>query len=438
MVRVKRFANQLRSNWHWFFATEIISVLAICLLAFTVRMLFSFILFPILAGPLNLGTDPDLFGILTANWVNGHGYVFHEGGELATWRGPGYPLFLAPIYAVFGSVFPAVILVHSLIGAGVSAVVYFIGKRTFGSNVGYIAAFLVAFHPILIWYTPRLRYETFLSLLIALGVLAVLRLHDSRSQRDALLVGFIFGFATLVNQVVIILPLVLLVLIPAIWKRYFTSRRLLTAVLLVMVIIIAPWTVRNYLVSGHIIPVHSGGITQYVKGNYEFEHYDEAPLRSVQLNTMGEDFVARLLGRESDDFDVKSMGVDQALLPYAIDSLRKEPLRLLAKVLTQIPRYWFLSESPLKSNVLASIQTAIAIPAILGLVIIARNRGKGVHLIAVIVYFNLIYAATHVEGRYSAPVVPLVTILAALGLRSAWLTIKEGRRFHGVFRHARS
>jgi hypothetical protein len=37
-------------------------------------------------------------------------------------------------------------------------------------------------------------------------------------------------------------------------------------------------------------------------------------------------------------------------------------------------------------------------------------------LLLVIVYFNLVYAITHAQARYSTPLAPLVCVLAAAGL----------------------
>jgi hypothetical protein len=47
---------------------ETYRVLGISLLALLIRVVFSFVLSPHLAGPLGLGTDSDLFGQLAQNW----------------------------------------------------------------------------------------------------------------------------------------------------------------------------------------------------------------------------------------------------------------------------------------------------------------------------------------------------------------------------------
>ena len=56
--------------------------------------------------------------------------------------------------------------------------------------------------------------------------------------------------------------------------------------------------------------------------------------------------------------------------------------------------------------------------ALVGTLCVLRMRHQfGLMLIATILYFNTIYAATVAQARYSTPVVPYVLILAALGLQ---------------------
>lgn len=401
-------------------------LLGIALLALLVRLVFSFVLFPRLAGPLGLGSDPDLYGQLAQNWVDGKGYTFHDGAGPTTGRGPGYPLLLAAVYVIFGSLFPAAVLVQSLIGSLICLVMYCTAKQVFGSWVGYTAALIGALHPLLIWYTPRLRYEPLLTLLLGLVMFWLLRIRDSQSFKDPLLMGLCLGLAALVNQVVIVLPFLLFAALWPVKACKSTLAKQLIVVLLAMAAIVSPWMARNYLVSGLIIPVHSAGVVQFMKGNYEFEHYHEAPLQSMKLDRMGATYVAQLLGRDPAGLDLLETGLDQALLPDALAFLRDEPGKLLAKIAAQMPRFWYLSESPLKSRFLAAIQVALLLPALVGAFHTILTR-RGCPLLVIILYFNLVYAATHVEARYSTPIAPYVVILAAAGLRMIFDIIRERR-----------
>jgi 4-amino-4-deoxy-L-arabinose transferase-like glycosyltransferase len=407
---------------------EIHFLLRIGLLALLIRVVFSFVVYPQLAGPLGLGVDPDYFGQLAQNWVDGKGYIFYEGGEPTTYRGPGYPLLLAALYLVFGNLLPVAVLAQCLIGALVCVVIYYVGKHLFGPWVGRTSALLATLHPLLIWYSPRLRYEPLLTLLLSLGIFWWLRARDSRSPRDAFLVGLFFGCAALVNQVIILLPLVLFAGSRLLKSQETVLTRQFVIALLTMVAIVAPWTVRNYQVSGEFIPVHSGSVRMFIWGNYEFEHYHEAPLQSGKLMKMGQAHLAQLMGFDPSWFDFRMNGIDEELLPHALSYVRSEPGKLLAKTIVQVPRFWYLSETRLKTWVVAAIQAASLLPAAIGSYLTLRSSWSALPFLLAVAYFNLVYAVTHVEARYSVPIIPFVVILAAVGLRAIVDAVRGLRR----------
>lgn len=413
-------------------------VLVIGLLALLIRLAFCFVLFPRLAGPLALGVDSDQYGRLAVNWADGKGFAFHEGSEPTLYRGPVYPALLASIYVATRSLHPGTEVAQSVIGALTCLLVYFIGRRAFSPWVGYVAALAAAFDPLLIWYSPRLAYEPLLTFLLALAIYSVLPFQESQQVKHAVLMGFCFGLAALANQVVLLLPIVLCAVYLVTTGDRRAAIRQSGVVLLAIALTILPWTVRNYRLTGRLIPVHLGGITQFVKGNFEFEHYAEAPLQLVKLEGIANKEMAELLGIDVTSQDSSpsggiqteppgpskalmnewERGVEDALTPYALATLRDTPDRVLAKMVAQFLRFWYLSESSLKSWGLALIQGFPLMLALVGTLCVLRMRHRfGVMLVATILYFNTIYAATVAQARYSTPVVPYVLILAALGLQ---------------------
>jgi 4-amino-4-deoxy-L-arabinose transferase-like glycosyltransferase len=303
-----------------------------------------------------------------------------------------------------------------------------IGTRVAGVRVGAIAGLLGAFHPLLMWYSSRLQYEYLLTLLLALAILWFLKMTDSGSRLDAVGIGLLLGAASLVNQVVILLPLALWTALFLMWARKAETLFLASITLLTMAAVILPWTARNYLVSGRFIPVHSGGITQFVKGNFEFEFYAQAPLRSVEIARISEAHLAQVLTLP-EQLDVRDEGMDQLLLPHAIAFLRDEPQSMVWKIAGQFPRFWYLSETPLKSYALLAIQLPLLALALMGAVHLLLTKHRPPISVAIllvtIAYFNLVYAATHVEGRYSTPILPFVIVLAAIALAAAIERIRD-------------
>jgi 4-amino-4-deoxy-L-arabinose transferase-like glycosyltransferase len=258
-----------------------------------------------------------------------------------------------------------------------------------------------------------------------LAVFFALRVKDNRQPRDAAFMGLFFGLSALVNQ--ISLPLVLglfLVLLVLQFKEWKALLRPMGLAVGTAIVVILPWMIRNYKeTDGRLIPVHEGGITQFVKGNYEFELYEEAPLRSVELADLASVELAKSLDRDPNNFDVRSEGLDEDLRSHAVDYVQEHPDKLVSKVALQSLRFWYVSETPRKSYIVGAMQLAFILPALLGVYAGLRAREKRhdtLYLLAIVVYFNLVYAATHVEARYSTPVIPIVVIFAASGVVYAY------------------
>lgn len=416
IFRRKESTKKVSAELDWPFRRRGRFLLMMFLLALSLRVAFSFLLFPRLQGSLNLGSDPDLFGQLAMNWVDGRGFEFYTGAS--THRGPGYPSMLAAIYLIFGDLFPASIVAQCIIGALTCLALFFLASRLFDERLAGLAALACAVHPLLIWYTPRLRYEYFLGLVLLLAILWTVRFQQSARRRDALVMGLFFGYGALTNQIVLTLPLVLFPVVLFGMRDRKRVLGLMAIAIIVMMAMVLPWTIRNYLVSGYVIPVHSGGVAQFIKGNWVEDHYSEAPMESDWLDIMSDKYIVDLLGEgvPASQSNIRAMGLDQKLIPYAVDYLANQPDRFIKKVLVQIPRFWFLSETRGKSMAFAAIQFPLIILALIGAWFsLRRNTGARV-LLATILYFNLVYAAIYVEGRYSTPVMPYMILFATLGV----------------------
>jgi hypothetical protein len=105
--------------------------------------------------------------------------------------------------------------------------------------------------------------------------------------------------------------------------------------------------------------------------------------------------------------------------------VRRHPGKLFAKTAEQLPRFWYLSDGPVKSRTLMALEGPLLLLAVVGALSALRGRGRRASavptdvdsLLLVVIYFNVVYAATHVEARYSTPVIPYVIVLAVMGAR---------------------
>lgn len=168
-------------------------------------------------------------------------------GALGTYRAPLYPLFLRSVYSVFGDFnYMAVFVIQGIIGAVTSILMYAAVVRVCHRKAGLIAAAIFAVYPHFIMYNITTLTET-------LGVLCVVTMMliastDITDTRKASALAVATGLGALLKPA-------FLFFVPGFLLT--VRRRRLLIVLLISVI--APWTVRNAVVLRRFVPISETG-----------------------------------------------------------------------------------------------------------------------------------------------------------------------------------
>jgi hypothetical protein len=142
-----------------------------------------------------------------------------------------------------------------------------VGKRLFaGAPSWRLAALIIAVLPNQIAYVPLLSVEIFFEFLLLLGFLLLM----SQSTVGLLASGLIFGVAALTKSQALLLPLVLglpLLVFPPGWPGMRKWFRTVVLAGIGMLVVIVPWTVRNYTVFHTFIPISTNGGYTLLTGN---------------------------------------------------------------------------------------------------------------------------------------------------------------------------
>lgn len=232
---------------------------------------------------------PDLlmeYGVIARNLAEGMGYSY-------TWyTSSGIPVTLPSAYMPPGLVFleygiieifgytiaaaVAIFIIQVLLGV---ACIWLIGKitdRMFGdARISGVARWIVALYPPFIYAAMSFGITT-LIMFVSLGILhSALALADNIQRkkltlRSMILLGASCGLLMLTRgegpPIVLATFAVLAIKLRTIETYRF---RQLLAPLVVAFILIAPWTIRNYLVFDQFIPVSSNGSFNFWRGNNE-------------------------------------------------------------------------------------------------------------------------------------------------------------------------
>ncbi len=211
----------------------------------------------------------------------GQGYAFSQFFQKEYALPPLYPIFLAAVYFIFGPSFLAVRLVEAILGAWLCVLIYKIALRLFNQTTALFAGYFSAAFPHLVFLTGLLYVENIFTLLLALGIWYCLRWQEERKLNLIVMASLMFGLACLGRPVVFAFYPFLAWWTMFVCKGELKQKFIATAtIVLVTILTLMPWTVRNYLIFGKLTPV-SAAAEKYLGESEEF--LDEKIVESLPV-----------------------------------------------------------------------------------------------------------------------------------------------------------
>src|SRR6204780_177470 len=221
-------------------------------------------------------------GRIARSIAQGEGFsnpLFGKTGPTA-WLAPVFPYLLAGIFKIFGVYSKAsaiaALALDCLFSALTCIPIYFIARKHFGMQTAAWAGWAWAFFPYGIYFSADFIWATTLTtLLMTLVFLAALRLESSSRISDWILFGALSGFGASTDPVVLsVAPF----LGAWMWYRRYTQKGRWfapgIAAVLAVVIVTAPWMVRNYRIFHKIVPFRSClGLEVYFGNNQDTWHW---------------------------------------------------------------------------------------------------------------------------------------------------------------------
>ena len=336
---------------------------------------------------------------------------------------PAYPVFLG-LLVPWRSANLTILRVSQAAVASIGCVlVFWLTDRIVGRRAAMAAGAVYALDPLLVIGAGLLYPEAVAALLLPLIVLAAL----NASQMDRLgwsaMSGVLLGLLALLRPVGLILPPVIGGWI-ALTAPGKPERRLahLGALGLAVLLILAPWTLRNYRVHNGLVPVINTG--SHFVGPRDKEEAPSGILSGIasEFWSNPRSFVSRIAGNFLQFWE---------LAPSRMATDNPEKRQQLHDL---DPR---LSVEPLFSRNLRDTVSILSFTlelslALVGLVAVARTRLRAGRMpAALIVAYAAGYAMLVVKLRYRMPVLPLLFLYTGAGaaVLHAWMA----RRGFGIF-----
>jgi 4-amino-4-deoxy-L-arabinose transferase-like glycosyltransferase len=356
-------------------------------------------------------------------------------GKPSAFRPPGYPYLLAGVYKVTGKRWTGGLVLAALLGTLIVLLLYLVAAWAFDRRVALVAAGLAAVFPPLVGLSASLLSEP-LFVVIELGLVAAVLAYrrQPRIWPWAAAAGLLAGLGALTraNGLLLVVPAAI-----GVWTaRPLLSRRAFaapTAVVLVALVAVVPWTVRNTVVMDHFLP----GTTQTgfaLAGAYNDESRTDRETPARWHNPAGtRDYRPLYLKRGIDevelDSDLRSKAVDYVgdHPGYVPKALWWNTLRLFDLAASNRDDATGLRHerglTVAEDRIARYTGYAALALALAGIALLLRMpRGRRGPLFMWLVPPLMIVGAMFILGnaRYRAPLDPFTVLLAAIALIAAW------------------
>jgi 4-amino-4-deoxy-L-arabinose transferase-like glycosyltransferase len=358
--------------------------------------------------------------INSVNFAEGADHLMHAIPKTRDYVvGPIYPLLLALIYGIFGlkNFTMVVVVLHALLGAAGAVLAFKTGELLFGSRYAFVPYVLTLGYPLFAFWGMYILTETTYVFSIWLFLYWLARYAEEIGRpklRTLLTLGVVIGLSNLVR------PLLLLYFpILAFWIFWLKGWRLKVAlrdfilIVLMTVLLMSPWWIRNELKYHQFIAVSNYGSYEFYLGNnprtvtdsyFYFAQPSYDPEVKARIDNLP-------IGEQEKEY--KSLGVS-----YIVS----HPLMFLERTYAKEKNLFWKPVSPedgqaykMKGDFLDKWYLLLGLLGMLLSIVWIKKYG---FLLLYILYYSFVVSMITVVsgGRYRLPVMPAMILMGSLAV----------------------
>lgn len=386
------------------------------ILAFLVRMVVSFYIADL--------THPEMweFGMIARSLLKGDGFVFLALTQNvpSAFMPPGLPFIYFSIFKILGdnsNAYTAILILNAMLGGLSVLLIYKVSLDIFGKACAFISAFIMAFSPIMIYSSSAFNSIIIYQVLLLLSAFLfnkiylfdrTTKLWKNRSLKLPVLLGVTLGIFLYFRAEVLIFIIIISTFFAL--KKYYVYAFIIFAVSL---LIISPWTARNYITFGKLIPVSTSMGYNFYTGHGDENSTFVYKKRVSQLN-------------EDQTFELKQSDIS---FDIAFDYIISHPKEELKEALNKIFSLWIVDKYRDSSRhpvyLLSWIPLLILFPV--GLFFIFKDKiimGRSLFIISYLILSTILVVTFFNIPRYQIQMSVLVIPVAVFGLLKIFPKLK--------------
>lgn len=281
-------------------------LILICILALSIRIL-AVLLLTDPKSPSFRGRYPDPYHEIAVSIEGGNGFSI-DGIQTIFWP-PLYPYFLASLFKIGGTAnFLFVRIIQAFLNIATLIILWALVKNLLGRKVADITFFICCFYPAFIYYTMTIDTEILYFFCIILTLYFMLKIDDHKlkiplsspfvkggdvfeglkekryTSRYCFLSGLSLGLATLCRPITFVFAFGMLLWLIIFNKNSFYGLLKKVSFFIVgIIIVIFPWTARNYSLTHKFIPLGTSGGYNFLIGITDQAVYETMGIKDERL-----------------------------------------------------------------------------------------------------------------------------------------------------------
>jgi hypothetical protein len=384
-----------------------------------VRMIFAFFYLQHIPVPPNYWE----YGQIAQNLKDGKGYSYHEYKNVMDYKyrknknympsafmPPGYVLFLYP-FLFIQNIFArnlSIILLQTLISAGVIMMIYHITLRMFNPFSALMAALITAFLPEFIYasciFGPVVHFHLLLLMLFY-------RLEKRLNNKRMLMIALITALIIYLRSEFVLYAMIFVVI-----QLYDKNFKPALSFAILLILFLSPWLVRNYIVFDTFVPLTTNAGFNFYRG-----HNVMGP------GSWGDGF--ELFVQPGVQYEVE---VNRIFMNRGLQYVWEHPIEDMFGNLKKVLYLWVIDLTDPRSGYFTYWfpWVCMLITAFIGLKVSRwPNRFKFEY--AFFIYFTLIAFIFFTLPRYQTLMKIMLIPFAAKGVEYLWHKFKPERRVNG-------